>query len=105
MRSRARAFSLVIDGVDNLRPPHGPCPPSTPQLSTQPRNYASALLLPVGGLSRWWAAPAVRGKGPITRGKGTIFVDGGVRICWDGLPPGRKKAGGRGWCGGVGWVA
>src|SRR5512135_755747 len=45
MRSRARAFSLVIDGVDNLRPPHGPCPPSTPQLSAQPHDYASALAI------------------------------------------------------------
>jgi hypothetical protein len=43
MRSRARAFSLAVDGVDNLRPPHGPCPPSYSQLSGPPRENASAL--------------------------------------------------------------
>src|SRR3954468_15631452 len=43
MRSRARAFSLAVDGVDNLRPPHGPCPPSYSQLSGPARENASAL--------------------------------------------------------------
>jgi hypothetical protein len=28
MRSRARAFSLVIDRFDTSRPPRDPCPPA-----------------------------------------------------------------------------
>jgi hypothetical protein len=34
MQTRAWVISLVVDGVENLRPPHGPCPPSSAQLRT-----------------------------------------------------------------------
>jgi AmiR/NasT family two-component response regulator len=60
MRSRARAFSLAVDGVDNLRPPHGPCPPSYSQLSGPARENASALQL--------------RGFDAETRGEGLAFA-------------------------------
>src|SRR3954454_21229830 len=43
MRLRARTLSLAVDGVDNLRPPHGPCPPSTLQLSAPLHDFASTL--------------------------------------------------------------
>src|SRR4051794_5696685 len=36
MRTRARAFSLVIKDLDTLRSPHGPCPPLNPQVSRSP---------------------------------------------------------------------
>ena len=43
MRSRARAFSLAVDGVDNLRPPHGPCPPTYTQLTRYLTDFDAAL--------------------------------------------------------------
>src|SRR3954449_4137132 len=36
MRTRARAFSLVIKDLDTLRSPHGPCPPLNPQVRRSP---------------------------------------------------------------------
>src|SRR5437588_582686 len=46
MRTRARAFSLMIKDYDTLRSPHGPCPPRTCRPDSVP-DYAMALTLGV----------------------------------------------------------
>ena len=43
MQTRAWVISLVVDGVENLRPPHGPCPPSSAQLRPQLNDFDAAL--------------------------------------------------------------
>ena len=43
MKSRARAFSLAVDGVENLRPPHGPCLPTSAQSGRYLADFDAAL--------------------------------------------------------------
>src|SRR3954452_11114293 len=43
MQTRAWVISLVVGGVENLRPPHGPCPPSSAQFSPRPNDFDATL--------------------------------------------------------------
>src|SRR5437763_1688786 len=46
MQTRAWVISLVVGGVENLRPPHGPCPPSSAQLSPRSNDFDATLIRP-----------------------------------------------------------
>jgi hypothetical protein len=43
MQMRAWVISLVIDGLENLRPPHGPCPPYPPSSDHHFSDFDAAL--------------------------------------------------------------
>src|SRR6059058_4826275 len=43
MQARAWVISLVVGGVENLRPPHGPCPPLSAQLNPGSDDFDAAL--------------------------------------------------------------
>src|SRR3954447_16215027 len=43
MQTRAWVISLVVGGVENLRPPHSPCPPLSAQLNPGSDDFDAAL--------------------------------------------------------------
>src|SRR3954452_5917352 len=44
MQTRAWVISLVVGGVENLRPPHGPCPPHPPSSEHLLSDFDAALI-------------------------------------------------------------
>src|SRR3954453_15981046 len=59
MQTRAWVISLVVGGLENLRPPHGPCPPYPPSSEHLLSDFDAAL---VGSPSR--EAPTVLPRDP-----------------------------------------
>src|SRR3954452_7593945 len=59
MQARAWVISLVVGGVENLRPPHGPCPPYPPSSEHLLSDFDAALSVEPSGASGYeWPSPA-----------------------------------------------